>query len=131
MAKPTTGRVQPVPEPDPEQVLVDTIMTAIFTGLCLIVAVILYGTVGGVTLAAMRSSGRTAAMIVFAVALAVTMAVIALLLRRFADPIRARSNNLYRGMWVGSSAALVILVLLYFLPWIAFPRYCPPGAICG
>ena len=58
------------------------------------------------------------------------MAVIAWALRRYADRIRARSTNLYRGAWIGSVAALVIIVLMAYLPQVAFPQYCPPGQIC-
>ena len=42
MAKPTTGRVEhePVPEPDPDQMATDTLMTSVFSGICLIVATV-------------------------------------------------------------------------------------------
>lgn len=130
MAKPTTGRIQQVPEPDPEQALVDTIMTAIYAGVGLIVAVIIYGTFGGVALMVSASSGRITAMITFGVALLAALGLIALLLRHFADRIRARSTNVYRGAWIGAGFALVVIVMLYYLPGIAFPGYCPPGGTC-
>ncbi len=131
MAKPTTGRVEHVPEPDPDQMAADTLMTSVFTGVCLIAATIVLGSVGAMGLAAGRSvGGTTGAKVGLAIGLAVGMALIAWLLRRFADRIRARSLNLYRGAWIGSIASLVIIVLMAYVPQVAFPQYCPPGQLC-
>jgi uncharacterized membrane protein len=131
MAKPTTGRVQHVPEPDPEQMATDTLMTSVFSGLSLMGATVILGAFGSLALAAGRAlAGTTGAKIGFGVGLAVGIAVILWTLRRFADRIRARSANLYRGAWIGSVAALVIIVLMAYLPQLAFPQYCPPGQLC-
>ncbi|MCU0264260.1 MAG: hypothetical protein MUF09_11430 [Candidatus Nanopelagicales bacterium] len=111
MAKPTTGHVEHVPEPDPDQMATDTLMTSVFSGVCLIGATVIF------------KAG-------FAVGLALGMALIAWTLRRYAERIRARSANLYRGAWIGSVAALVIIALMYFAPQVAFPQYCPPGQLC-
>ena len=64
------------------------------------------------------------------IGLALGMAGIAWGLRRYAERIRARSTNLYRGAWIGSVAALVIIVLMAYVPQVAFPQYCPPGQLC-
>jgi len=131
MAKPTTGRVERVPEPDPDQMAADTLMTSVFTGICLIAATVLLGAFGAMGLAAGRSIGDSVgARIGLAIGLALGMALIAWLLRRYAERIRARSMNLYRGAWIGSVAALVIIALMAYLPQVAFPQYCPPGQIC-
>ncbi len=132
MSKPTTGRVEHAPEPDPDQMATDTLMTSVFSGISLIVATIILGIVGGsLGLAAGRATDDpTWAKAGFAVGLALAMAGIAWALRRNADRIRARSTNLYRGAWIGSVAALVIIATMYFLPQVAFPQYCPPGQIC-
>jgi cbb3-type cytochrome oxidase subunit 1 len=132
MAKPTTGRVEHVPEPDPDQMAADTLMTSVFSGICLIAATVILGLFGGgLGLAAGRATDDpTWAKVGFAVGLVLGMAVIAWALRRNAERIRARSANLYRGAWIGSVAALVIITLMYFLPQVAIPQYCPPGQLC-
>lgn len=132
MAKPTTGRVEHVPEPDPDQMAADTLMTSVFSGVCLMGATVVLGIFGGALgLAAGHATDSGIwARVGFAVGLALGMAVIAWALRRYAERIRARSNNLYRGAWIGSVAALVIIALMYFVPQVVFPQYCPPGQIC-
>ena len=52
--------------------------------------------------------------------------VLGLLLRVNGDRIRARSNNLYRGLWGGMIMAAVLLALMAFAPELlgATP---PPG----
>lgn len=133
MAKPTTGRIEhePVPEPDPDQMATDTLMTSVFSGMSLIIATVILGAAGGLGLSVGRSLGDTSgAKLGLAVGLALGMAVIAWALRRYADRIRARSVNLYRGAWIGSIAALVIITLMAFVPQVAFPQYCPPGQVC-
>ena len=131
MAKPTTGRVEHVPEPDPDQMAADTLMTSVFSGISLIAATVVLGLFGSMALAAGRSvAGTVGAKVGLGLGLALGMAVIAWALRRYADRIRARSLNLYRGAWIGSVAALVIIVLMAYLPQVAFPQYCPPGQIC-
>jgi hypothetical protein len=131
MAKPTTGRVEHVPEPDPDQMAADTLMTSVFSGISLIAATVVLGMFGAIGLAAGRSvADSVGAKVGLGLGLALGMAVIAWALRRYADRIRARSMNLYRGAWIGSVAALVIIVLMAYLPQVAFPQYCPPGQIC-
>ena len=131
MAKPTTGRVEHVPEPDPDQMAADTLMTSVFSGISLIVATVVLGLFGAMGLAAGRSVADTVgAKVGFGLGLALGMAVIVWALRRYAERIRARSTNLYRGAWIGSVASLVIIVLMAYLPQVAFPQYCPPGQIC-
>ena len=55
--------------------------------------------------------------------------VIGWFLRRFSGRIRARSNNLYRGAWIGTFASLAIIVVMAYAPWL-MPNYCPPGGMC-
>ena len=43
------------------------------------------------------------------------------------DALQARSRNLYRGIWIGAVMALALIALMYFVPQLIFPRYCPPG----
>jgi hypothetical protein len=133
MAKPTTGRVEHVPEPqpDPDQMATDTLMTSVFSGVSLIVATVVLGIFGTLGLAAGRAvADTTGAKSGFGLGLALGMLGIAWALRRNSDRIRARSANLYRGAWIGSIASLVIIVLMAYLPQVAFPQYCPPGQIC-
>lgn len=133
MAKPTTGRVDhvPEPEPDPDQMAADTLMTSVFSGISLIAATVVLAAFGAMGLAAGRSVADTiGAKVGLGIGLGLGMAVIAWALRRFADRIRERSMNLYRGAWIGSIAALVIIVLMAYVPQVAFPQYCPPGQVC-
>ena len=131
MAKPTIGRVEHGPEPDPDQMATDTLMTSVFSGISLIAATVILGTFGAIGLAAGRSvADILGAKVGLGMGLGLGMAVIAWVLRRYADRIRARSTNLYRGAWIGSVAALVIIVLMAYLPQVAFPQYCPPGQLC-
>ena len=109
----------------------DTLMTSVFSGISLIVATVILGIFGAMGLAAGRSVADTiGAKVGLGIGLAVGMAAIAWALRRYADRIRARSTNLYRGAWIGSIAALVIIVAMAYLPQVAFPQYCPPGQFC-
>lgn len=133
MAKPTTGRIDrhDPPEPDPEQMSTDTLMTSVFAGIALVVATIYFATFGWVGLEAGSTlADETGARIGLGVGLAVGLAVMAWAMRRFADRIRARSKNLYRGAWIGGVAALGIIVVIAYLPQVVFPQYCPPGAVC-
>ena len=136
MAKPTTGRVEHVPEPEPEpdadQMAADTLMTSVFSGISLIFATLVLATLGAVGYAAAGGAGAPGiwAQIGLGAGLAVGMALIATGLRRYADRIRARSRNLYRGAWIGSVAALVIIVFMAFFPQVVIPQYCPPGQVC-
>jgi len=132
MAKPTTGHVEHVPEPDPDQMATDTLMTSVFSGICLIVATVILGLFGGALglAAGHATDGVTGAKWGFAIGLALGMAFIAWALRRYSDRIQAHSRNLYRGAWIGSVAALVVITMMYFFPQIAIPQYCPPGQLC-
>ncbi len=131
MAKPTTGRVEPRPEPDPDQMAADTLMTSVFAGISLLVATVVLAIFGSIALAAGRSvSGTTGAKVGLAMGLVFGGLVIGWALRRNTERIKARSPNLYRGAWIGSIAALVIIMFMAFLPQVAFPQYCPPGQLC-
>lgn len=133
MAKPTTGRIErhDLPEPDPDQMATDTLMTSVFSGIALVVATVYFATFGWVGLEAGGTlADETGARIGLAIGLAVGLAVMVWGMRRFADRIRARSNNLYRGAWIGGIAALGIIVVIAYLPQVVFPQYCPPGAVC-
>jgi hypothetical protein len=132
MAKPTTGHVEHAPEPDPDQMATDTLMTAVFSGVCLIIATVILGAFGSLGLAAGRAVAEfTGAKVGFGIGLVLGMLIIAWGLRRYADRVRARSSNLYRGAWIGSIAALVIITFMAYFPQVAFPQYCPPGQICS
>lgn len=132
MPKSRSDRVasEPDPPPDSDQMAADTLMTSAFSGLGLVVATIVLAVCGTLFLNLGRALSDSAARLGFGIGLAVGMAAIVWLLRHFAEPIRARSRNLYRGAWIGSVAALVIIALMAFAPQVAFPQYCPPGAIC-
>ena len=132
MAKPTSGQVEPAPERDTDQMAVDTLMTSVFSGISLIVATVVLAITGVVFLDLSRSltDSSVGAMVGFAIGLLMGVLLIGWLLTRYADRIKGRSRNLYRGAWIGSGAALIIIVLLYFAPQVAFPQYCPPGQIC-
>ena len=134
MAKPTTGRIEhePVPEPDPDQMATDTLMTSVFSGICLIVATVVLAGFAALGHAVGGSLGDlTGAKIGVGIGLAVGIAVIAWALRRYADQIRARSANLYRGAWIGSLVSLAIIVLMAYFPQVVIPQYCPPGQVCS
>lgn len=134
MPKPTTGRIdQQAPEPDPDQMSVDTLMTSVFTGICLLVATVVLGTTGslGLSLLSWLTDGsKIGHKVGLGLGLAVGMALIAWGLKHFSARIKQRSTNLYRGAWIGSVASLVIIVLMAYLPQVAFPQYCPPGNVC-
>ena len=140
MPKPTTGRVTRAAEPPSQQLSakelddrnVAILMTAVFTGIALLVATIVLAAVGtlGMDVLNRLADGPLTAEVGFAIGLALAMVVIAVLLRRFAAPIRRRSPNLYRGAWIGTIGALIVIVFMAYLPQVAFPQYCPPGAIC-
>lgn len=131
MAKPSSSHAEPAPEPDPDQMAADTLMTSVFTGICLLVATVVLAAFGSAALAIGRSmAGTTGAKVGLAVGLLVGAAIIGWVLRHFAASIRNRSANLYRGAWIGSIASLVIIMLMAFAPQVAFPQYCPPGQIC-
>lgn len=126
-----TGRVQVASEPDPDQMAADTLMTSALSSIALVLAIVVYATLGSIGLHLVGGLGRWQAMVGLGVGMTLGLVLVILLLRRFGERIRARSKNLYRGAWIGSIAAYVIMGLLYYLPWIAFPQYCPPGSICS
>ncbi len=131
MAKPTTGRFEPAPEPDPDQMATDTLMTSVFSGISLVVATVLLGATGSAGVYLGSSIGdATGAKVGLGIGLAIGFLVLAWALRRNSARIQGRSNNLYRGAWIGSIASLVIIVLMAYVPQVAFPQYCPPGQIC-
>ena len=96
MAKPTIGRVEhgPEPEPDPDQMATDTLMTSVFSGISLIAATVILGTFGAIGLAAGRSvADILGAKVGLGIGLGLGMAGIAWMLRRYADRICARSTE--------------------------------------
>lgn len=131
MPKPTTGRIQPVePEPDADLMATNTLMTSVFSGICLIGATFVLAVFGSIALYAGRAvAGVTGAKVGLGVGLVLGTLVIGWFLRRFSERIRARSANLYRGAWIGTFAALAIIVVMAYAPWL-MPTYCPPGAMC-
>lgn len=131
MAKRSTGHGSSEPlEPDQDQMITDAMMTSVFTGISFVLSVLVYSLAGGISLNLTADSGRIVQMIVFGAGLAFGAGVVVLLLRSYSAQLRLRSQNLYRGAWIGSMAGLAIIVVMYYLPWLAFPVYCPPGAVC-
>lgn len=133
MAKPTTGRIEQNPEPDPDQMATDTLMTSVFTGISFMIAAVALASTGslGIFLGRSAVDTPTGAKVGFGLGLLVGGLIIAWTLRRFAGRLRARSQNLSRGAWIGSVAAVVVLFFMAYLPQVAFPQYCPPGAVCA
>ena len=94
MPKPTTGRVTHAAEPPSQQLSakelddrnVAILMTAVFTGIALLVATIVLAAVGtlGMDVLNRLADGPLTAEVGFAIGLALAMVVIAVLLRRFA-----------------------------------------------
>ncbi len=110
---------------------VDTLMTSVFTGVSFVVATVVLAAFGSMALGIGRSVAETTgAKVGLGAGLLVGALVIGWSLRHFAERIRVRSRNLYRGAWIGSIASLVIIVLMAYVPQVAFPQYCPPGQIC-
>ena len=108
------------------------LMTSVFSGISLLAATIVLATAGTLVMDVVRrvADGPLSAEIGFALGLALATALAVFLLRRYATSIKRRSANLYRGIWIGTLSALVIIVFMAFLPQVVFPQYCPPGAIC-
>jgi uncharacterized membrane protein len=131
MSRRSREPLEPRREPDTETMAADTLMTSVFTGVGLVIATIILATTGTLMLALGRSlAGSAGARVGLGVGLLVGALAIGWALRRFAARMRARSANLYRGAWIGSVAALVIIVLMAYFPQVVFPQYCPPGQIC-
>ncbi len=131
MAPTSKGVARPAPEPDPEQMATDTLMTSVFTAVAFTVATIVLATVGGVVMElGFRLFDSTGAKIGLGVGLALGTAMIYAGVRRYETRIRARSANLYRGIWIGTLLSLTIIVVMAYLPWLALPVYCPPGGSC-
>ncbi|HEX6887987.1 MAG TPA: hypothetical protein VF143_07760 [Candidatus Nanopelagicales bacterium] len=150
--KPTVGKVQPRPrveaKPDrrgkekqekkaakPQSAednrLADLMTISLMAGGALIVATLLLVAIAApLGYLGADLGGITGAKVGFGLGLALALGLIALALRRFGPRLRSRSPNLLRGAWLGTIVAAVVLVFLYFLPNVALPTYCPPGAIC-
>ena len=148
MPKPTTGRIQRGPKPEAvsqtsrseqarqrsqaesNQMMTNTLMTSVWSGVALIAATVVLAITGAIGLFAGRAlADTTGAKVGLGVGLVLGTALIAVLLRRFADRIRARSTNLYRGAWIGTFASLAIILVMAYAPWL-MPNYCPPGGMC-
>ena len=131
MAKRGSEHVRPEPqEPDPDQLATATLMTSVFAGISFVVAVIIFSFAGTAVLQLAKDGELTAKMIAFGVGLALGGGLVVFLLRHYSAQIQARSRNLYWGAWIGSIAAMVIIVVMSYLPWIVFPHYCSPGQVC-
>lgn len=130
MTRSTGDRPAERPEPDVDQMATDTLMTSVFAGIGFVISVIVYSLTGGLGLRFAQGSTAAMAMIAFGIGLMLGVGLIVQLLWRFAPRMQARSRNLYRGAWIGSMGGLVIIIFMYYLPWIAFPSYCPPGSVC-
>ncbi len=131
MARTSTGPSDQAPQPDPEQMATDTLMTSVFAAVSFVVATIVLATLGGgVMQLGFSLFDSTGARIGLGVGLALGTGLIYLGVRRYEPRIRARSANLYRGIWIGTLMALAIIVVMAYLPQVAFPTYCPPGGTC-
>lgn len=105
----------------------DSTITAMWSGGSLIVSIVLLTAVGYTGLYFGRALGDVqGSKVGLLLGLAVGMIVIGLLLTVNSVRIRARSANLYRGIWVGLVLALVLLLIMAFAPQLigAAP---PPG----
>lgn len=147
MPKPTTGRIQRGPKPqassqakassvgsrsraETDEMMTNTLMTSVWSGVSLIVATLVLATTGALGLFAGRSvADTTGAKVGLGVGLVLGTVLIALLLRRFSGRLRARSANLYRGAWIGTFASLGVILVMAYAPWL-MPNYCPPGGMC-
>ncbi|MGB7981038.1 MAG: hypothetical protein WCF36_09640 [Candidatus Nanopelagicales bacterium] len=131
MAKTNTGPIDQAPQPDPEQMATDALMTSVFTAATFVAATVVLATLGGLVMqlgaSILNSMG---AEIGLAVGLALGTLLIYLGVRRYESRIRARSANLYRGIWLGTGLSLAIIVVMAYLPQVALPGYCPPGGMC-
>ncbi len=131
MARTGTGGADRAPEPDTEQMVTDTLMTSVFTAAAFTAATVLLAALGGVVMQlGFTLFDSTGAKVGLAVGLALGVALIYWGVRRHEEQIRARSANLYRGIWIGTILSLTIIVVMAYLPWIAIPVYCPPGGTC-
>lgn len=102
-------------------------ITAMWAGPSLIVSIILLTALGGTGLYFGRDHGGVqGAKLGFILGLMVGVIVLGLLLRVNSARIRARSENLYRGLWAGMILAVLLLIIMAFLPELlgASP---PPG----
>lgn len=132
---PSTGQpanAKVPPAPDPEQMAADGLIISITAGICFVVATVVLGIFGGVgiTLANAIGGGREVQMVCVGVGLAIGLLVIRYLLRANKAAITRRNPLWYRGAWIGTLMSLAIICLMYYMPWIVIPAYCPPGAPC-
>lgn len=131
MARTSTGPIEQVPQPDPEQMATDALMTSVFTAVSFVLATVLLAALGGVVMQLGFSLFDSAgAKVGLALGLAMGTGLVYLGVRRYEPRIRARSANLYRGIWLGTLLSLAIIVVMAYLPQVALPVYCPPGAMC-
>lgn len=118
--------------PDPERMAADALITSIVAGVSFVAATVVFGFLGGLGLQAANAIGvsRPWKLVLLGIGLAGALAVLAYLLRANRERLEAKGRNWYRGAWLGVILSLSVIVIMYYVPWIALPQYCPPGAPC-
>ena len=127
MAKSSTKKVADARTIELDEKLTNNMVAAMWGGVSLMVSLVILAALGGTGLFFGRDHGGVqGAKLGFILGLMVGVIVLGLLLRVNGDRIRARSNNLYRGLWGGMIMAAVLLALMAFAPELlgATP---PPG----
>lgn len=110
----------------------ESALTALCAGLALFLGTMYFAAFGGVFGFLGGHTGQMRGVqIGFGVGLALGLLGFVLVMRWRQDALRARSQSLYRGVWVGALMALALIALMYYLPHVVFPQYCPPGPGCG
>lgn len=100
-----------------DEKLTNNMVAALWAGASLMASIIILTALGGTGLFFGRDlGGAQGAKIGLVVGLAVGVTVLSLLLYTNAPRIRARSENLYRGMWFGMILAVVLLLIMAFAP---------------
>ena len=129
MAKPSAKRADAprAPVSDLDAKLNANTITAMWAGASLMVSIVLLTALGGTGLYfGSDLGGVRGAKLGLILGLTVGVVILGLLLHLNSDRIRARSENLYKGMWAGMILALVLLLVMAFAPQLlgATP---PPG----
>lgn len=110
------------PTPEVQQRELDVTWTSLYTGFCLIPATVFLGIFGGIGfLAGSSLAGSLGEKIGLGVGLAFGTLVMVLLLRRFEEKVRRRSPNLHRAMWIATWLSLLLIVVMAYVPQLAFP----------
>ena len=97
--------------------LTDNMIAALWAGASLMVSIVILTALGGTGLYFGRDHGGVqGAKLGLILGLMVGVIVMGLLLRVNSERIRARSTNLYRGLWAGMILAVILLLIMAFLP---------------